>query len=181
MGMNNGKNMITTLSAEITAMTDTHQSQFLALIGRNQGIIHKVVRLYIDDPEEQKDLFQEIVLQSWRSYEQFSGKSKFSTWLYRVALNTVLTYQRKQKRRPEMTSVEGLEMAEYTVERSESTERLWQEIRQLNQIDRLVMVLHLDGYANEEIAQITGMSKNNATVKLHRIKQRIIQKLSVKA
>lgn len=170
--------MILSIPAEIAAMTDTTQSQFLTLVRENQGIIHKVVRLYVDHPEEQKDLFQEIVLQSWRSFARFSGRSKFSTWLYRVSLNTVLTYRRKQTRQPEMTSAEGLEMPEPQVERSEKAERLWQEIRQLNQIDRLIMVLHLDGYANEEVAQITGMSKNNATVKLHRIKQRIIKKLS---
>ena len=170
-----GPNRFTTSTTD--PMTHSKQQEFLEQIQTNQGIVHKVVRLYVDHPEERKDLFQEIVLQSWRSYDRFSGKSKFSTWLYRVALNTVLTYQRKQKKQPDMTSTDGLEMQEPSRERSEKAERLWQEIRRLNQVDRMIMVLHLESYSNEEIAQITGISKNNATVKLHRIKQRITKKL----
>ncbi len=157
--------------------TSAKEQVFLRSISDHKGIIAKVVRLYVDHPEDQKDLFQEVVLQAWRSYERFAGNSKFSTWLYRVALNTVLTYRRKQTRNPEMQTTEGLEVPHNPRERSERSELLWMAIRELNQIDRLIIVLHLDGYPNEEIAEITGMSKNNAAVKLHRIKQGIVKKL----
>ncbi|MFM8832347.1 MAG: RNA polymerase sigma factor, partial [Cytophagales bacterium] len=67
------------------------EREFTALVEQNRGIIHKVIRLYIRDEEDERDLFQEILFQSWRSYPRFDGRSKFSTWLYRVSLNTVLT------------------------------------------------------------------------------------------
>ncbi|MEL7339750.1 MAG: sigma-70 family RNA polymerase sigma factor [Bacteroidota bacterium] len=159
--------------------TSGQEKVFLRSISDHKGIIAKVVRLYVDHPEDQKDLFQEVVLQAWRSYERFAGNAKFSTWLYRVALNTVLTYRRKETRRPQMQSTDNIEVPLAPKERSERSELLWLAIRELNQIDRLVIALHLDGYPNEEIAEITGMSKNNATVKLHRIKQRIVKKLGM--
>lgn len=71
------------------------QRDFTALINQNRGIIYKVIRLYITNEEDERDLFQEILFQAWKSYPRFDGRSKFSTWLYRVGLNTVLTFKRR--------------------------------------------------------------------------------------
>lgn len=153
------------------------QSVYMTLIRENSGIIHKVIRLYIDNPEDQKDLYQEILLQAWHSFTRFDGRSKFSTWLYKVSLNTVLTFRRKNDRLP----TDVLEKAAYKAipgEKSDDTELLLMAIKEMGETDRAIVSLHLDGYENEEIADITGLTKNHVAVKLHRIKQQLIRKLN---
>jgi len=153
------------------------EREFTELIDQNRGILYKVIRLYVRHEEDERDLFQEIILQAWRSYPNFKGNSKFSTWLYRVALNTVLTF----KRRPQLVVPhEDLALLKTsTAEKNpvEETEALYIAIRELNEIDRMIVTLHLDGYENEEIADIAGLTKNNTAVKLHRIKEILIKKL----
>ncbi|HMP98865.1 MAG TPA: sigma-70 family RNA polymerase sigma factor [Cyclobacteriaceae bacterium] len=153
-----------------------NQQEFTRLIQENRGIIFKVIRLYVNDYEEEKDLYQEILFQSWKSYERFNGLSKFSTWLYRVSLNTVLTYTRNARNKV----YEDIEHANLSVDersKTDEAEALYVAIRQLNEIDRMIITLHLDGYENEEIAEITGLTKNNVAVKMHRTKDLLIKKL----
>ncbi len=153
------------------------QAQYMSLVKDNAGIIYKVIRLYIDDSEDQKDLYQEIVLQAWHSFTRFDGRSKFSTWLYKVSLNTVLTFRRKNNRLP----TENLDKAygfALPGDKSDDTEMLMMAIKSLGETDRAIMSLHLDGYENEEIAEITGLTKNHVAVKLHRIKQQLTKKLN---
>lgn len=153
------------------------EKEFTSLIDQNRGIIYKVIRLYVRHEEDERDLFQEILYQAWRSFPNFKGNSKFSTWLYRVALNTVLTF----KRRPQLVvphedlSVLGASTGEKHVH--EETEALYIAIRELNEIDRMIISLHLDGYDNEEVADIAGLTKNNVAVKLHRIKEALMDRL----
>jgi RNA polymerase sigma-70 factor (ECF subfamily) len=158
-------------------MTD-REKEFMALMMENRGILYKVIRLYVNHPEDEQDLFQEIHLQAWRSFERFNGLSKFSTWLYRVSLNTVLTF----KRRPVLVKpTDNLEHVGGTHEphtRTEESEALYRAIRELSEIDRMIITLHLDGYENEEIAEISGLTKNHVAVKLHRIKQMLTKKLN---
>jgi RNA polymerase sigma factor (sigma-70 family) len=149
--------------------------EFTRLIEENRGIIFKVIRLYVNHEEDEKDLYQEIIFQAWRSYSRFEGRSKFSTWLYRIGLNTVLTF----KRRPNVIDHHD-DMSTFNIaEKSSSgdSEALYVGIRQLNEIDRMIISLHLDGYENEEIAEIAGFTKNNVAVKLHRIKDLLIKTL----
>jgi len=153
------------------------EKEFTSLIDQNRGIIYKVIRLYVRHEEDERDLFQEILYQAWRSFPNFKGNSKFSTWLYRVALNTVLTF----KRRPQLVvphedlSVLGASTGEKQAH--EETEALYIAIRELNEIDRMIISLHLDGYDNEEVADIAGLTKNNVAVKLHRIKEALMDRL----
>ncbi len=151
------------------------EKEFLALVEQNRGIIFKVIRLYVRHSEDERDLFQEILFQSWKSYPRFDGRSKFSTWLYRVSLNTVLTF----KRRPILVETrEVLDSKEVvTNQKQEDTEMLYNAIMNLPEIERMIITLHLDGYENEEIAEITGLTKNNVAVKLHRSKTTVIEKL----
>jgi RNA polymerase sigma-70 factor (ECF subfamily) len=160
-------------------MINTNKKEFLALVQQHGGVMQKVIRLYVDDPEERQDMLQEILLQAWRSYPAFQGKSKFSTWLYRVSLNTVLTAMRRWKRQPEKTDLDSAtQLASETVDTSDR-EWLYRCIRQLPEVDRMIITLHLDGYQNEEIADITGMQKGNVALKLHRIKKKLSEKAKV--
>ena len=150
------------------------ERQFISEIKDNERIIHKVIGLYVDHEEDKKDLYQEILLQAWKSFKRFSGRSKFSTWLYKVSLNTVLGFKRKE--RPS----EELKLEKHTDKttgesKKEKYEILYYLIKKLDKVDRMLMTLHMDGYANPEIAEITGMTTNNVTVKLHRLKIKIVE------
>lgn len=152
------------------------EKTFTDLIHQHRGIIFKVIRLYIRDDDDAQDLYQEIVYQAWRSVKNFKGDSKFSTWLYRVSLNTVLTFKRKPVL---VVPHEDLTSLKTAAEHDHQDERqlLYMAIQSLSEIDRMIMALHLDGYLNEEIAEITGLTKNNTAVRLHRAKETVIQKM----
>lgn len=150
------------------------QEEFIQLITKHSGIIHKILYLYVDDPDDKNDLKQEILVQAWSAIGRFKSQSTFSTWLYRVALNTVLTFQKKAERMPISRGGNELsEMESKTNHEHPQSERLFRVIKTLNDIDKTIITLHLEDYNHEEIAEITGLSKNNITVKLHRIKNQI--------
>jgi len=153
------------------------EKEFTLLIEQNRGIIFKVIRLYVNHEEDERDLFQEVLFQAWRSYPNFKGQAKFSTWLYRVGLNTVLTFKRKPQLVVPHDNLSTLKASVEEKNYPEETEALYIAIRELNEIDRMVISLHLDGYENEEVAEISGLTKNNVAVKLHRIKETLTKKL----
>ena len=149
------------------------EKSYLQKIEEHKGIILKVVNLYTDDLEDRKDLYQEIVYQSWSAYSRFQGNAKFSTWLYRISLNVALTHLNKRKKRSEISKVNVEEVHFVPAELSERADFLYRAIKQLTEIDRSIIMLHLDGFDNTEISEITGLSKSNTNVKLHRIKQQL--------
>ncbi|MFY0600644.1 MAG: RNA polymerase sigma factor [Cyclobacteriaceae bacterium] len=151
---------------------------FVEAIQKHSGIIHKVLYLYLDDKDERADLAQEIQLQAWKAIERFRGDAQFSTWLYRVALNTVFAY--KRKKRIKQDSIADRDFVEEQSETSDKSELLLLEIKKLSQVDRAIISLHLEDYDNREISDITGLSKNNVGVKLHRIKESLKTKLNPK-
>lgn len=151
-------------------MNRDNQQEFLSRINESRKVIYKVVNLYVDDPAEREDLVQEIILQSYSSYGRFNGDSRFSTWLYRVSLNTVLSYKKKEKRRKDAESLFEPVVSE---EPDTMKEKLYKEIKKLEPINRILVSLHLDGYSNPEIAEITGLTDNHVAVKLHRSKQHL--------
>ncbi len=153
------------------------EREFTEQIEQNRGIIFKVIRLYVNHEEDDQDLFQEILFQAWKSYPRFDGRSKFSTWLYRVGLNTVLTFKRRPKMVTPHEDMASLDVSTPEKPFKDESESLYLAIRELNELDRMIITLHLDGYENEEVAEITGLTKNNVAVKLHRIKDSLIQKL----
>ena len=139
----------------------------------HKGIILKVVNLYADDLEDRKDLYQEIVLQSFSAYERFKGNAKFSTWLYRISLNVALTYLSKRKKIETIKTTAIIESAIEPIELSERSDFLYRAIKQLPEIDRSIIMLHLDGFDNTEISEMMGITRGNTNVKLHRIKQQL--------
>ena len=154
-------------------MSQDLEHRFLNLIEENSGIIYKVTRLYSSDLNDEKDLRQEVIYQAWRSFSRFDGRSKFSTWLYKVALNTALTHRRKQK----YSAGNDLEETLQPVS-GNSRGLLISLIKDLSAIDKLVIMLHLDGYSNDEVAEISGLKKNHVSVKIYRIKDLLKAKLN---
>jgi len=144
---------------------------FTKHIEENAGIIYKVIGLYVDSAEDKKDLYQEILYQAWRSYKNFRKQSKFGTWLYKIALHSALNYQKKEAKKaaPPLSN-------QVTEQPNENFELLYLIIKSFNEVDRMLITLHLDGYKNIEIAEITGMTQNHINVKIHRLKNTIIEK-----
>jgi RNA polymerase sigma factor (sigma-70 family) len=154
------------------------ESEFMELVKQNQGIIKKLVGLYANSEEDKKDMYQEILYQAWKGFPGFKGNSKFSTWLYRVSLNTILTANRKANLTDYQDTVDEKAAVEnHALLASEDARLLRQSIRRLPDTDRAIITLHLDGYANPEIAEIMGISFNHVAVKLHRIKQVLVNLL----
>ncbi|MEM7367113.1 MAG: sigma-70 family RNA polymerase sigma factor [Bacteroidota bacterium] len=153
------------------------EQAFVQLITRHQGIIHKVCGMYCNQDEERRDLFQDIVLQLWRAYESFKGESKISTWMYRVALNTAISGFRKQKRKPEQSRLSDRAYEVPIVlpdpDMEEKRTFLYKAIDQLSEVEKGIVMLHLEDHSYEEIAEIIGITPNYVGVKLNRIKQRL--------
>ena len=154
------------------------EREFITLVQKHSGIIRRILYLYVDDPEDQKDLEQEIRLQAWKSLGRFRKDAAFSTWLYRVALNTVLTFRRRQT--PPSSSLDRVDMMTEVSGLSDHSELLLRAIKGLSDIDKTIITLHLEDYDHPEIADITGLTKNNVAVKLHRIKEALKKKLNAR-
>lgn len=153
-------------------MINQIQEEYMRLIQENEGIIHKVIGLYIEFEEDKQDLYQEVLFQGWKSFQRFRGESSFSTWLYKVALNTVLNFVKKRKQKKEINPI----VKDPQTEGKEDYELIYQIVRSFNEIDRMLISLHLDGYKNKEIAEISGMTQNHINVKIFRLKGKIIEK-----
>jgi RNA polymerase sigma factor (sigma-70 family) len=148
------------------------ETAFLTQLNEHQGIIYKLVGLYAKDREEKRDLYQEIVLQAWKGWPTFRAESSFSTWLYRVCLNTIFTQQRKRQVVEYRESLDDVApFVQHSSLEKERAVQLHTAIRSLPETDRAIISLHLDGYENGETANILGITSNNVAVKLHRIKQ----------
>jgi RNA polymerase sigma factor (sigma-70 family) len=153
------------------------KEHFIKSINKHQNIIYKVCRLYRNSPEDQEDLFQEIVYQLWKSYPKFKGESKISTWIYRIAFNTAIVTFRKKK--ISVTNYENIpEKFHPTLENSysENEERIFKLLRELNSVEKSIITLYLEDYSYKEIASIIGISENNVNVKLNRIKNKLKSK-----
>lgn len=164
-------------------MSGKSDVNFEALIKECHPIIYKICRVY-SDKEDFDDLYQEVLISLWKSFKSFEGRSKWSTWLYRVALNTALTYQRKEKRRKgDILYEDAPDIAAPKDEKDEKeaeVERLYHAIAQLKKDDRSVILLYLDERKYEEIAEITGLTLSNVGVRVNRIKKKLFQLLSQK-
>lgn len=154
-----------------------NEPQFLELIDKHQAIIHKICRLYRDSAEDREDLFQEVVFQLWKSKETFQEKAKFSTWMYRIALNTAMATFRKKKLPVVYTESVPDQMEQINSEQRQIQEdQLFHALQQLEDSEKAIIALYLEDMNYQEIASITGISENYVGVKLNRIKTKI-QKL----
>lgn len=153
------------------------ETEFVTLLDKNQNLIHKVCRLYTVDEASHKDLFQEISIQLWNAYPKFRGDSKFTTWAYRVALNTAISLYRKKKRDintiPFDTANYKFEYSEYNYQEEEQLKSLYKALHQLNDIEKALVFMYLEDKNYEEIAETLGISEVNARVKMNRIKSKL--------
>lgn len=153
----------------------TDKQRFTELIDQNQGIIHKVCSLYFLDSEMKKDIYQEVILRLWKSFPSFRGDSKFSTWMYRVTLNTTITFVRQQQRRKtDAIGDESMNIPDVADhDKEEQINLLHKAIKQLNEVDRAIIMLYLDEKSYEEISEIMGMTVTNIGVRINRAKNKL--------
>jgi RNA polymerase sigma factor (sigma-70 family) len=155
------------------------EKQFLEMITMHKASIHKVSRLYRDSPEDREDLFQEIVLQLWKSFPKFEGKSKQSTWIYRIALNTAMASYRKRSIVLSFTEqLPEKEDSSIDYENREREQQLFITLKKLNEADRALIALYFEDFDYREMAEITGLSENHIAVKMGRIRSRLKKTLN---
>lgn len=154
----------------------TKEKDFLGLIEQHKGIVHKISKMYMDNADDQNDLFQEILYQLWKSYDNFKQQSQFSTWMYRVALNTAILYLKKDKSKltdynaiPENIAQED----DRTQEKENQLSHFYKALQKLDKIEKAIMFYHLENYSHKEIATNLGITEVNARVKLNRAKDKL--------
>lgn len=145
----------------------------------HRGLLFKVVRAYAHTHEDRDDLFQDIVLQVWRSIPNFRGDAAVSTWLYRIALNIAMKWNGRQRRHHDAhTSLQDIEGILKASDEAPDERLLWlyREIAKLHELDRSLCLLMLDGFSYKEMAGIVGISESNVGVRINRIKQKLIKR-----
>jgi RNA polymerase sigma-70 factor (ECF subfamily) len=150
------------------------EKEFVELLNNHQNIIHKICNVYMDSASDKEDLFQEITLQAWKSIKNFRGDAQFSTWLYRVALNTAITFFRKEKKQIQTTFTESFpESKDEHDPIEEQVRAMYKAIAALSKIDKALVMLYLDDYSYKEMAEVLGMTVTNVGVKMNRIKTKL--------
>lgn len=159
------------------------EDKFVHVIKEHEGIIYKVARIYTDVREDQNDLYQEIILQLWKAWKNFREDSKVSTWMYRIAMNTAITYMRKGKRVLSKVSIDTVKVNFVESSNPALEERLsilYRHIESLSTLDKGIILLYLEDRSYEEIAEITGLSSTNIGTRLSRIKQKLKSQIAEK-
>ncbi|MCG8352076.1 MAG: sigma-70 family RNA polymerase sigma factor [Chloroflexales bacterium] len=156
-------------------MAGTEHERFVELIEAHQKILYKVAHAYCRNPEEHSDLIQEIIVQLWRSFERFDERYRFSTWMYRIAMNVAISYYRSESRRTRHSVQLGEAILEIAAPEPESDDirMLRQFIDGLDPLNKALIILYLDGNNYDAIAEIIGISTTNVATKISRIKQRL--------
>lgn len=163
-------------------MEESRQKEkFLELISEHQDLIRKVAAMYYKNKADQEDAFQEILVNLWKAYPTFRGESKITTWMYRVALNTVISGFRKasnrvHRNRSDVNISDELVKPERENVSNEDIDVLYQSIERLTDIEKAVIMLYMEEKTYDDIAEIMGMTRTNVGVKINRIKKKL-QKL----
>ncbi len=162
--------------------SEKHSDIFVQQIIQNRGILHKVCNIYCNTPDDKKDMMQEITLQLWKAFPNFRQEAKFSTWMYRIALNTAITNIRQSKKSAFMEAISDnvpdIPEKEDIPSLDEDINRLYKAIGKLNDIEKGIILLYLEKRTYAEIGDITGISEKNVSVKIVRIKAKLKKLLS---
>jgi RNA polymerase sigma-70 factor (ECF subfamily) len=155
-----------------------HQQTFQTWLDQYRALMFKVLRAYAFTPMDRDDLFQEIIIQVWRSVPVFQEKSSVTTWIYRIALNTAIKWSRKERKHHNQEELDNVRyiVVESNVQVDDRLGWLCDEISRLNEIDRSVALLMLDDFSYKEIATVLGITESNVGVKINRIKRYLIEK-----
>lgn len=160
-------------------MSNPTETTFLKLVNRHKGILYKASRIYADSVEDREDLQQEILIQLWKSYQNFKGNSEFSTWMYRVAINTAITYLKKEKQRSgnqiDVPHHFEAQQEDYNPTKDRQLEIFYSAVQELNPLEKAVIFYFMEGMSHKEIGNNLGLSEGNARVKLNRTKEKIQQ------
>ena len=154
------------------------KQNFIQLINENRGTIRSLCKIYYGSNEDQKDAFQDIILQLWKSFDTFRGESEISTWIYRVSLNTILTKIKKEKKSITVEPIDLHHLYISNAKADDHVELLFIIIQSLKDIDKAIVVLHLEGYQNKEIAEILNMSPTNVGTRFNRLKSQLKMKFN---
>jgi RNA polymerase sigma-70 factor (ECF subfamily) len=157
---------------------DKLSEQFLGVFEDNTGIIIKIARAFTKTSHDREDLINDIALELWKSFERFKGDSKISTWIYRVAINISMNYKRKKKNDSFFSFLDDFKKVDslpWLLEQDNSSESeiLYNCIDELNEINKAIILLYLDGNSHDEISEIMGISKSNVGTRIGRIKEQI--------
>lgn len=162
-------------------MVQSKKEQFIALMDEHKKIIYKIVNAYCSNKADRKDLEQEIIIQLWRTFASYNPDYKYSTWMYRIALNVAISFYRKEKKwslksdyfnEDRIFSTEASNL-ERESELDKNLKLLQQFINELKELDKALMLLYLDGKKHGEMAEIVGISKTNVATKIGRIKNKL--------
>lgn len=154
----------------------TKEQEFLTKIEVHKGILHKVSKMYMDNRDDQQDLFQEIICQLWKSYDSFRNESQFSTWMYRVAINTAIVFLKNEKRKVDKYEIASENIKEETDDseiKESQIEHFYKAVQKLEKIDKAIIFYQLEGFSHKEIGGNLGISEGNARVKLNRAKEKL--------
>lgn len=159
------------------------KDKFISVIKENQNLIFKICYSYCSNHEDRKDLQQEIMVQLWNSFGKFDGRVKISTWIYRVALNTAISFYRKDcKYKEKFVSIDATIISLPNLvsgsEQDEKLSLLYKFIENLNELDKALILLYLDDNSYKAIAEILGISETNVATKINRIKNKLREKNS---
>ena len=158
-------------------MSKELEHAFVTELENNQNIVHKVCTLYTNDKDAHNDLFQEITIQLWKAYPKFRGDAKFSTWMYRVSLNTAITLYRKSKKRVQTLDYDSvifkIKADEYDETEEQQLKLMYEAVKQLNDIDKALVFLYLEDKNYTEISETLGITEVNARVKMNRVKTKL--------
>ncbi|QLE01599.1 RNA polymerase sigma factor [Galbibacter sp. BG1] len=158
-------------------MTKELEHNFVKELEENQNIVHKICKIYTDNQHAHNDLFQEITIQLWKAYPKFRGDAKFSTWMYRISLNTAITLYRKSKRQIRTQDFDSVlykvKATAYDDTEEQQLRLMYDAIKQLNDIEKALVFLYLEDKNYKEIAETIGISEVNARVKMNRIKTKL--------
>jgi len=156
-------------------MSTKDEIEFARLMNQHKGIIFKVVNSYCQHQDDRQDLAQEILTAMWLAIEKYNEEYKFSTWMYRIALNIAISYYRKDSKRQDKPNVDDeqlINIADLTVEedKNEEIKQLYRFIGQLEKLNKAIMILYLESESYESIANSLGLSKTNVATRIGRIK-----------
>ena len=163
-------------------MTEKEQKQiFEDWLSQHKALIFKIVRAYAFSVMDQDDLFQEIIIQTWHSIPKFRGEASVVTWLYRISLNTAIKWTKKERKHYQSETLDGMQhiLQESRRQTDERLTWLYEEIYKLDEIDRSISLLLLDGFSYKEMASILGITESNVGVKINRIKKQLISKSKI--